>query len=79
MIPFIPFRVYFLIAAVVASITLVGYVYIKGRSDASAYIITQSLKEDRRVVETATTARRHADVHNAVPDRVRVNDGFRRD
>jgi hypothetical protein len=75
----LPIRIY-LVAGVILMVTLVGIgIYSKGRSDSKATIQTQAYKEERRVIQTATTARRIADVHNSVGDGLRANDGFRRD
>lgn len=75
----IPLRLYLILGTAAACLALVGYVYLKGRSDGAETIITKSLVEERRVVETASKARLDADMRNAVGDGLRLNDGYRRD
>jgi hypothetical protein len=75
----IPLRAYLLIGAIVSALSVVSYVYVKGRGDGADSVITQTLKDDQRAIEKATKARRAADMRNAGTDGLHQNDGFRRD
>lgn len=64
-------------AIVVAVLSVIAAIYSKGRADASARAKVAAYKETQDAIEKATAARNRADL--APPDRLRVNDGFRRD
>lgn len=70
--------VYRIAALVGAVLVAIGAIYAKGRSDANARSTLRNYKETQDAIERASHARRTADQRN-VGERLRDNDGFRRD
>ena len=69
--------IYRIAAGVVAVLAFLAVIYGKGRSDASANAKLKNYKDTQDAIEKATRARTRV---NAAPaERLRDNDGFRRD
>lgn len=69
---------FYKIGALIAIIfAVLAAIYSKGRSDAAAKAEIKGYKETQDAIEKATTARRSVDA--APADRLRDDDGFRRD
>jgi hypothetical protein len=64
-------------AIVLAVLSAIAVIYGKGRSDASASSKIKAYKETQDAIEKASRARER--VANAPAERLRDNDGFRRD
>jgi Flp pilus assembly protein TadB len=70
-------RIYAWLAAAGAILVAIGAIYTKGRSDASNASKLQSYKDTQDAIEKASRARNA--VERAPVERLRDNDGFRRD
>lgn len=70
--------VYRIAALLGAVLVAIGAIYAKGRSDANARNTLRNYKETQDAIERSISARRAADQRN-VGERLRDDDGFRRD
>ncbi|UQS95240.1 hypothetical protein Pam5_24 [Pseudanabaena phage Pam5] len=64
------------IAAAGAAIAAIGAVYLKGRADAKAKAKLEDITNANEIRKAGADARARADT---APDRLRADDGFRRD